>query len=187
MTTLLGASAVEIAETRQDSEESAAQNFDARAFRDAMSQFVTGVTVVAADDGARAHAITANSFTSVSLDPPLVLVCVGLQSSLVPILRAAGRFSVSVLAASARETAATCAAGSAEARRALLVRRGADARPSAPRLAEAAAWFDCALQAEHPGGDHGIFVGRVEALSVDPAKPPLVWWRGGFVDPPQGG
>lgn len=156
-------------------------DIDQRAFRDAMSLFASGVTVIAADDGAEAHAMTAASFASVSLEPPLGLVCVSLRSPLLPILRRAGRFAVHILAADQAETALLCASGPHDQRRALLDRAPGPRPERAPILPGALARFEMALHAEHPGGDHAVVLGRVLAITAvdrETAPAPLSWWRG---------
>lgn len=139
-----------------------------------MARLPAGVCVIAADDGETAHAMTASSFTSLSLDPPLVLFCVGRDARLFPILRRAGAFAVHILAADQRDVAELCAGGPADARLERLER----APTAPPRLAGALARFDCALHAEHPGGDHVIVVGAVRGLEMEPDrdKPALLWW-----------
>lgn len=157
--------------------EQAPRSVDERAFRDAMSLFASGVTVVVADDGVEAHAMTAASFTSVSLAPPLALVCISLRSPLLPILRRAGAFAVHVLSAEQSEIAKLCANGPHDQRRALLSR----APGRQPVLPGALARFDLRLHAEHPGGDHAVVLGQVLAIdAADPAaaEAPLTWWTG---------
>lgn len=156
------------------------QPVDERAFRDAMAELPCGVTVLTADDGAMAHAMTASSFTSVSLDPLLVLICVKQDARLTPILRRAGRFGVHILAEDQKALAELCAGGPAEERIAQLERRA----EGAPRLPSWLARFECRLHAEHTGGDHAVFLGAVEEIAgatpaPDAAAPaPLLWWRG---------
>lgn len=161
-----------------------AAGVDTRAFKDAMGRFATGVTVIAADDGDAAHAMTASSLTSVSLSPPLILFCVGLEARLTPIIRRAGRFAIHILSEDQRALAELCAVGAVEERLAHLTRE--EGRP--PRLERCLARLDCDLYAEHPGGDHAIFVGAVKSLEDATAPPtsqidqqassyPLLWWR----------
>ncbi len=149
---------------------------DARAFRDAMGLFPSGVTVIAADDGVERHAMTAASFTSVSLDPPLVLICVGLNARLTPLIRRAGGFAVHVLTEEQGALATLCAAGPAEERVERLTR--VPGRP--PRVEPFLARLECRLHAEHPGGDHAIFLGApilIETADAPDRTPPLLWWR----------
>ncbi len=150
---------------------------DERQYRDAMSLFPSGVTVVAADDGHRVHGLTVSSFASVSLSPPLCLVCIRIDSSILPIIRAAGAFSANFLAADQAAIAELFARGEPRERHQHLIR--SDAHP--PRLDGVAARIEMTLHAEHGAGDHQILVGEVTTLDAPPrnqAKSPLTWWRG---------
>ncbi|MCW5251415.1 MULTISPECIES: flavin reductase family protein [unclassified Streptomyces] len=133
------------------------------AMRRVCGHFTTGVTVVTADTGDGWTGATVNSFTSVSLDPPLVLFCLRHDSRLLHAVRTRGRFAVSILAAAQSATA---------------LRFAARGRPSfdgldclttttgAPVLRDSVAYLECALADEHPGGDHRIVVGAVTALGL---------------------
>lgn len=151
---------------------------DARTLRDAFGCFTTGVTVVTArrEDGAPVG-FTANSFASVSLDPPLALVCVDLKAKSLPALDQAGAFVVNVLHAGQRELA----------RR--FTRKEGDRfqgtpfetwTTGAPVLDGCMANFECATYQAHDAGDHRIFVGRILKVRIDPDHHPLVFWRGGY-------
>lgn len=135
---------------------------DARAFRQVMGTFPTGVTVVTVTDSVgNPLGLTVNSFTSVSLEPPLVLVCIGRSSATHDRLLEVGRFAVNVLSAG-QEGMAVRFASEPSAERFQGV--GWEAGPAGvPLLDGAAAWLSCTLEAVHPGGDHSIFVGRVDA------------------------
>jgi len=132
---------------------------DLRSFRQALGQFATGVTVVAGAGEAGPFAVTANSFQSVSLEPPLVLWSLRRQSSKMVSFLEAGRFAVNVLAAGQTELAGHFARSGADRF------AGCDWAPGlggAPLLAGVAAHFECVKVAEHDGGDHVVFIGRVE-------------------------
>lgn len=153
-----------------------------RAFRNAMALFPSGVTVITADDGEAALGMTVASFTSVSLEPPLVLACIGEGASIRPIVERAGAFAAHVLGANQRETAELFAYGEPAARAAALFRQS-DAPPPLrpPRLLGALARFECDLEQVHPAGDHLILVGRVRAVEAAEradAPAPLTWWLG---------
>ena len=152
-------------------------SFDERAYRNAMSLYANGVSIVTADDGVAAHGLTASSFTSVSLAPPLLLVCVSEKSPFLPIVRSAERFALNVLRESHAPLAATFARAPAGDRLTHLERLP----PTPPRLCDAdgpLVRFDCTLHAEHVAGDHSILVGRPIDLEADAEGAPLVWWRG---------
>jgi flavin reductase (DIM6/NTAB) family NADH-FMN oxidoreductase RutF len=151
--------------------------FDARSLRDAFGCFATGVTIVTGSDadGIRVG-LTANSFTSVSLDPPLLLFCPARTASALPVLQASRRFAINVLDIDGQDVADRFA------------RRGIDRFAEAdwldwdglPVLASAKAAFACTLHADHDGGDHRILVGRVEAFALAPDRESLLYLHGRY-------
>ncbi|MEO1610810.1 MAG: flavin reductase family protein [Pseudomonadota bacterium] len=150
---------------------------DTRALRDAFGAFMTGVTIVTTLDEAGAPAgLTANSFTSVSLDPALLLVCVAGASRTLPAVRASKGFAVNILA-EGQEALSNRFAGKAEDRF-----EDVDWRPGplgAPILPGVCGWFDCALHDEVAAGDHIILIGRVEGFD-HPGGAPLGYAKGGY-------
>lgn len=137
-----------------------------RLLREALGRFATGVTVVTAmagtGDGARPIGMTVNSFTSVSLRPPLVLWCPARGSSRHDSFATAPWWSVHVLAAAQLETCLRFTRGGEGF-------AGLDPAltpEGVPTLPGAAARFDCSAHARHDGGDHSILVGRVERVTV---------------------
>jgi len=152
-----------------------------QALRNAFGAFATGVTVVTVG-GRTPHGMTANSFTSVSLDPPLALVCVGRDAVMHRALTAARRFGVSVLAAHQE----TVARHFADRRRPL----GAgqfqyvDWLPGpltgAPLIVDALAHFECELWRCYDGGDHSIFVGALLSLDRHADENALLFVHGRF-------
>lgn len=154
---------------------------DERRYRDAMSLFPSGVTIVAADDGQRAHGLTVASVASVSLAPPMVLACIKFDSLVLPILRTARSFSISMLAGDQASVAELFAWGEPADRQAALIRQ--PGRP--PRIEGCVARLELRLVAEHTAGDHQVLIGEVlaiEAPSRDAAPTPLTWWRGVLSD-----
>ena len=150
-------------------------------FRDVMSRFATGVTVVAARDpvSAEPRGLTANAFCSVSLDPPLVLVCVSEDCGTYEVIRRANHFSVNVLAEEQAEVSRVFA-GRGPRSRFQDVGYTVE-RTGAPILRDALAWLDCSLWATYPGGDHAIFVGRVESLGASSVSgAPLLFYGGRY-------
>jgi 3-hydroxy-9,10-secoandrosta-1,3,5(10)-triene-9,17-dione monooxygenase reductase component len=154
---------------------------DQRAYRSALGAFATGVTVVstAARDGF--HATTANSFTSVSLSPRLVLVCLTTGSRTLTAIRSSGVFAVSVLSSAQEDLSAHFASrhrapGSAgfAGTRFTLDRHGC------PRFTGSAASFACRVHEVFPGGDHVIVVGEVAAYSSRPGADPLLFHEGRY-------
>lgn len=155
--------------------------FDSRAFRQIMGRFPTGVTVVATRDPHGAPVgVTVNSFTSVSLDPPLVLFCLARHARSYPMFAASPHFTVNILGDERRDLSDRFA-GSPFDWTDVRIERW---ETGAPVLSEAAAALDCRVTARYQGGDHDIIVGEVVALgSLRPGKP-LVYYRGTFVDLP---
>lgn len=147
----------------------------ARAFRDAVGEFATGVTVVIAEHDGRAAGMTLNSFTSVSLDPLLVLVSLGHGSRTLDLVAAAGRYSVSVLHRGQRAVAIDFATPGAPfpAEHTTATREGFRV------VAGAAATQHCEVQEVLRAGDHDLVLGRVVGFSHGGGEP-LVFHRGKF-------
>ncbi|HEY8552498.1 MAG TPA: flavin reductase family protein [Thermaerobacter sp.] len=137
--------------------------------RQAMGQFATGVTVITAEVDGAVHAMTANAITSVSLEPPLVLVCVGRQRAMHGVLERAGRYGINVLAAD-QEPVARFFARQTDQEPAY---RFVQQPPKAPRLEGALAYLDCRVVERLPGGDHTIFLAEVEHAEVYGGDPLL--------------
>ncbi|MEU7058883.1 flavin reductase family protein [Streptomyces sp. NPDC046197] len=152
-------------------------------FRRVLGHFATGVTVVTAPpaDGEDSPAgFACQSFSSLSLDPPLVAFMAGRTSTTWPRIARAGVFCVNVLSARQRELCRRFAVSGADKFAGVVH----DAAPvsGAPRLAGALAWIDCTAHRVHTGGDHLIVVGRVNALGTsDTEEAPLLFHRGRFL------
>ncbi len=151
---------------------------DPRAFRRALGSFLTGITVVATvqPDGTP-RGFTANSFTSVSLDPPLILICIAKTASSCPVFTAAEGFSVNVLAEHQMSVSGLFASKSADKFAGVGWQRGPAGNPV---LDEVAAWFDCRRHEVIDAGDHVILVGRVAAFDERTINP-LGYCRGAHV------
>jgi len=155
---------------------------DVREFRTTMGELATGVCVAAATRGRRGRAMTVNSFTSVSLDPMLVLVCIAEDSELCGLLTEPGAFAVSVLGAQQAETAVRFTVrGRPSGQRQFA---GPDWRQGAvtgaPVLDGAVAWVECEVAQVVPAGDHAIVLGRVRGLGRDAPGAPLTFHRGRY-------
>ena len=151
---------------------------DPRTLRDALGTFATGVTVVTTSgpDG-RPIGLTANSFTSVSLDPPLLLVCLARDATTTRIIEEVGHFAVNVLHIGQQETSS------------LFATRGEDRfaqtecetwEHSVPIIRNSLASFECRKHAEYDGGDHVILVGEVVRVRYAPQRDPLLYFRGKY-------
>lgn len=140
---------------------------DAHRFRAVMSRFATGVTVVSTPHDGGVHAMTANGFLSVSLNPPLVLVSLG-RCRMADLLPATGRYGISVLAEDQRALSGHFAGRSDPA--AAPVFHEVDGLPF---LAGSVAHIGCRVVETHPAGDHTLFIGQVEHLAQFEARPLL--------------
>jgi flavin reductase (DIM6/NTAB) family NADH-FMN oxidoreductase RutF len=154
--------------------------------RSILGQFATGVTVVATG-GETPCGMTANSFTSVSLDPPVILICLTRDSELCKAVLSEGRFAVSVLAAHQEDVARYFADHARPRGAAEFAKVGWSPGPGtgAPVLNDALAWLDCAVVTSHDGGDHEIFLGSVLASGAEPQREALLFFRGGFCRSPR--
>jgi flavin reductase (DIM6/NTAB) family NADH-FMN oxidoreductase RutF len=159
-----------------DSTATEAVAFSSREFRTALGAFATGVTVITTRGEAHDYGMTATAFSSVSLDPPLVLVCVRAGADGADIIRRNGVFAVNIL--NARQEPISNYFASRDRP------RGQDAFSEiphrevvtgAPVLEGVGAFLDCRLAVTHEAGDHLIFIGEVVALGVDPEHEPLLF------------
>jgi 3-hydroxy-9,10-secoandrosta-1,3,5(10)-triene-9,17-dione monooxygenase reductase component len=153
------------------------QVIDPRVMRDVLGHFASGVTVVTASTPDGPIGFTCQSFSSLSLDPPLVAFAPARTSTTWPRLREAGRFCVNVLAEDQSGLSQAFARSGTDKFAGV---RWTPSPYGAPRLDGVVAWIDAALEAEHDGGDHTIVVARVLDLGADPARSPLVFHRGGY-------
>ena len=151
-------------------------DFPDREYREAMGQFCTGVVIVAGLNDGRMTGFAAQSFVSLSLEPPLIAVCPAKSSTSWPGIRDAGHFCINVLAADQREVSEMFAQSGGVAD--IAWRAGVS---GAPILDGVLAYAECALEAEHDAGDHTIAVGRVLDIDIlDGTGDPLLFFRGGY-------
>jgi flavin-dependent trigonelline monooxygenase, reductase component len=153
---------------------------DARALRDAFGCFMTGVTVVTTFDAeGKPLGFTANSFSSVSLDPPLLLVSIANSSSNLASFTQGGGFAVNILSERQKDISGIFARRSDDRFAAVYWKRGP---VGSPLIAEASAWFDCVLEQAVPAGDHTILIGRIGGFEAT-SHPGLGYYRGAYVTP----
>lgn len=151
--------------------------FDQRVFRNALGRFATGVAVVTTRDPDGAPVgVTVNSFSSVSLDPPLVLFCLDRSASGLRSFLESTRFAVNILGEDQREISRRFSGPWAERWTGVGYDSGVT---GSPLLHGCLANLDCVLVATHDGGDHVILVGRVEQLSETVGRP-LLYYSGGY-------
>ena len=143
-----------------------------------MGCFATGVTVVTcADAKGRPHGLTVNSFTSVSLDPPLVLVCLAKAAASAAPLVESPHFAINVLRTEQRPASITF---SSRVEDRFGQTRWTEGAEGAPLLAGSLAQFECARHAVHDGGDHHILVGRVKRAGYEIGPDPLLYFKGKY-------
>lgn len=155
---------------------------DQKAYRRALGSFATGVTIVSTfDRNGEPWGLTANSFTSVSLDPPVISVCIAKTGRVFPTLSASSRFAVNILAADQQDLAMHFASD---------VENRFDGTPwianpdGAPLLPGASTQLDCKVHARINAEDHEILLGLVDNFTHYPAAP-LIYCRGSFFAAPQ--
>ncbi|MBZ5655800.1 MAG: flavin reductase family protein [Acidobacteriia bacterium] len=149
-------------------------------FRQAMGCFATGVTVITVDQAGEVHGMTANAFTSVSLDPMLVLVCVDYRARTHAHLHARKRFGVNVLCSDQQAIAEYYARSSEAHQHAEEVGAHFDRTvQGTPVLRGALAYLECRLQKAEKAGDHTIFIAEVEGVVVGEGEP-LLYFQGKY-------
>lgn len=155
-----------------------AKDLVGRDFRDALGSFATGVTVLTAlaSDG-ELIGVTISSFNSVSLNPPLILWSLSCDSPRLEGFRGATHYAVNVLAADQQVISDTFAGRDEDRFCTVRVRRGL---AGVPLIEGCAAWFECANETQYPGGDHLIFVGRVERFECGATEDPLIFHGGRY-------
>jgi 3-hydroxy-9,10-secoandrosta-1,3,5(10)-triene-9,17-dione monooxygenase reductase component len=147
-------------------------------FREVLGHFCSGITIVTSLDEGRPVGTVCQSFTALSLDPPLVAVCAGLGSTTWPRIRRSGRFCANVLTAHQEPLSRSFSVSGGDKF------AGVDWAPSPcglPVLADVLAWVECSIDAEVEAGDHTILIGRVLDLgrTLTPALP-LLFFRGNY-------
>lgn len=156
-------------------------SLDPRSFRKALGCFATGVTVVTTlhpDSGAPAG-VTVSAFSSLSLEPPLVLFCLGLNTSSLASFKTYGHFAINVLSETQRDLSIRFASRSEDKWKGVTWEKGASGVPLLPGCI---ATLECKLVNTMEGGDHLIFVGEVEHLTHHEGGSPLVYFRGAYMD-----
>jgi flavin reductase len=156
--------------------------FSSTDFRQALGAFATGVTVITTrGDGGEAYGMTANAFSSLSLDPPLVLVCVIAGTAGAEVIERNASFAINILGSHQEPISryfswkdrprGSAAFGEIPHHTAVT---------GSPLLRGAAAYLDCGLHDTHEAGDHVIYIGEVLALGIDPTAKPLLFHAGKY-------
>jgi 3-hydroxy-9,10-secoandrosta-1,3,5(10)-triene-9,17-dione monooxygenase reductase component len=152
-------------------------SFDSATYRTVLGRFPTGVTIVTATTPDGPVGMAVNSFTSVSLDPPLVLFCAAHSSATWPSIRNAGAFTVNILGRGDGELCRRFASKDVDRFADVAHQQGAT---GAPVLDGVAAHLDCTIDALHDAGDHVIVVGRVACIAARADIEPLVFHAGDY-------
>ncbi|KKW93654.1 MULTISPECIES: flavin reductase family protein [Sphingobium] len=153
--------------------------FDSGTFRRVLGHYPTGVCVVTAvEDGQVPTGMVVGSFTSVSLDPPLVAFFPAKDSQSWPRIEKVGKFCVNILASDQKPLCQQFAVKGGDDKFAGVTHRVS--ANGSPILDGVVAWIDCQLEAVHEAGDHYIVLGRVIALEVETPGKPLLFFQGGY-------
>lgn len=149
-------------------------------FRTALSRFASGVTVVTTQDAeARPLGLTVSAFSSLSLEPPLVLVCIDRAAYIHDHLQPSGSFVVNILSTEQEHLSRLFASREPDKFNGVGYTAGST---GAPVLADVHAALECRIKAAYEGGDHTIFVGEVEHTHVREDSHPLLYYRGGYAN-----
>jgi flavin reductase (DIM6/NTAB) family NADH-FMN oxidoreductase RutF len=147
--------------------------------RRVMGHFATGVTIITTRSAAgELHGLTANAFTSLSLDPPLLLVCVDKKAESYPAFEESKVFTVNILAEDQEALSRRFAVsgGGGKKFEGVAYHLGAN---GAPIIEETVAYIECSLHAAYDGGDHTIYLGEIQQAEITEGKP-LLFFRGGY-------
>lgn len=155
---------------------------NAHLFRQVMRRYPTGVTVLTVRDGDHIHGMTANSFTSVSLDPTLVLVCINNKNATHQLVTRAGAFALNILSEQQAHLAQRFAHQVEQPANPFADIAYHAGITGAPIFEDSVAFLDCHVVAAHPAGDHTIFIGEVQSAGFGNARNanPLVWLDGKY-------
>lgn len=150
--------------------ENSSAAIDTRELRNACGLFATGITVVTTELDGDVHGMTANAFMSVSLDPPLLVVSVGLKARLHDLLQQTGHYAISILRHDQENFSSHFAGWPVEGLEVVF-----DRRNGYPVLPDALAYFVCKVVDAHPAGDHTLYIAEVEYLEYNAGEPVLFY------------
>ena len=150
-------------------------SIDSNDFKNAMSQWASGVTIVTTNDGDTPIGMTASSFTSLSMEPPLILVCINKKLHAHKIIQQNGKFAVNLLSVDQVEWGKRFATSAIKNRFADI--QTTTATTGCPILPNCLAWVDCEVWNIYEGGSHSIFVGKIVDLKVNSINAPLLYYN----------
>jgi 3-hydroxy-9,10-secoandrosta-1,3,5(10)-triene-9,17-dione monooxygenase reductase component len=153
---------------------------DSSSFRTVMGRFATGVTIVTVSNNGKPHGMTVNAFSSVSLDPTLILICLERQTLTAAVIRQTGTFAINILTSRQKRLAEIFSEANNEASRFDNVSYGLSAQ-GLPVLKDTLGYLECVLRDEYDGGDHFIFIGEVVGLSLEKdSNAPLLYYKSDY-------
>jgi flavin reductase (DIM6/NTAB) family NADH-FMN oxidoreductase RutF len=155
----------------------AAMAIDPQSYRDVMSNFASGVTVVTTLCEGVVHGLTVSAFSSVSLAPPRVLICLGNETDTKPLIERSGCFAVHILGSAHVALGPRFAKLLPDVAEPFAGLSYGQAVTGAPILEDCLAWLDCRVEDRFAAGDHMIFVGAVEAAAQSGVGEPLLYYR----------
>lgn len=153
-------------------------NPDEQLYKAALRRLPTGISVVTSRDGDQVHGMTANTVTSVSIDPLLIAVSVARSARAHGFLERSGAYVVNVLAHDQGHVSEAFATLSDEQRWASVTTHAPGG--GIPRIDGCTAWLQCRVWASFPGGDHTLYLGQVVDIELGEDRPPLVRWEGRY-------
>ena len=153
---------------------------DTALYRQVAGSFATGVTIITTGFEGSFHGMTASAFTSVSLDPNLILVCIDRTANTLPILQACGWFNVNILSSGQEQLSRIFASKDAPERDGLQGIAFSVGRTGVPRIDGTLAHLECRVTQQFDGGDHVIIMGEVQDGALDAEAEPLLYFRGRY-------
>jgi flavin reductase (DIM6/NTAB) family NADH-FMN oxidoreductase RutF len=153
---------------------------DPNLYRQVASCFASGVTIITSGEEGAYHGMTASAFTSLSLNPPMVLVCVDRGARTLGVIESSGFFNVNILAGDQEDVSRRFAKRSEPGEDGMRDTVYTLGKLGAPRIKGALAYFECRVALRYDGGDHVIFVGAVEGGEIDDEAEPLLYFQGKY-------
>lgn len=156
--------------------------FDPQQYKDALAAWASGVAVVTTNAGGLLYGLTVSSFSALSLDPPLILVCLNHANRMAPMIETSGGFAVSILGDGQRSASQYFARTGRLPTADFVEIEGQWTQSGQPVVAGALAWLACSLHRTIEEGDHTIVIGRVTEVSARQEGAPLLYWQRAYRD-----
>lgn len=149
-------------------------------FKETLSSWASGVSVVTTREDDLLYGLTVSSFASVSLDPPLVSICISNGNRAAGMIEGSGWFAVAVLSSEQEDASNYFARRGREPTEGFVEIDGTWTESGLPIVKDAMAWVVCDVHQAVPAGDHTLFIGAVREAGADPTREPLLYWRRGY-------